>query len=238
MNCAFPPELTDLQLMAYLADPDANQETALHLQGCPYCQEKVKALDRFQKRLKTLLYRSTCPSSQELGQYYLRMAPANQRLIIAQHLRECPHCVNEINVLEEFLKKDSLQPDPDRSLQRILARLVSGPAGTGSSQFFPALRGQAKDLPIFEAEGIVITIDIQTSPNGQVSLLGQLAADDQDQWTGAMVELKQVYNTSVTTTLDDLGAFSFEMISPGSMQITVTSQHGIEVQTETVFITN
>lgn len=238
MNCILPPELSDQQLMAYLDDPDSNQETARHLQQCPHCREKAGSLARFQKQLKTRLYRSTCPSSEELGGYYLRMAPPNERLVIGQHLRECPHCVSEINTLAEYLNETSSQPDPGKSLKTVFAKLVSGVAGTGSLQTFPALRGQAKDLPIFEAEGIVITIDLQSTPNGQVSLLGQVAADEQDEWTGATVELKQAYVTSLTTTLDDLGAFTFETVYPGSMQIKVTSQQGIDVETETIFITN
>ncbi len=236
MNCLFPPELTDQQIMAYLDHPETNQETASHLEQCPHCQEKAKTLELFQKRMRTRLYRSTCPSSEELGEYYLRMAPATQRLVIGQHLRECPLCTSEINTLTEYLQEASAKPGPVKSIKTIFARLVGGAAG--SLPAFPALRGQAKDLPIFEAEGIVITIDIQTDPTGQVSLLGQVAADDQDQWTGATVELNQAYVTSLTTTLDDLGAFTFEAIYPGSMQITVTSQQGVEVQTEQVFITN
>jgi hypothetical protein len=236
MNCIFPPELTDLQLMAYLDKPESNQETASHLEKCPHCQEKAKALELFQKHLKTRLYRSTCPSSEQLGEYYLRMAPANQRLAIAQHLRECPHCASEINTLTDFLKEESSQPEPVKSLRTVFAKLVSGAAGAGSQQTFPALRGQAKDLPIFEGEGIVITIDLQDNPDGQVSILGQLAADDQDQWTGATVELKQAYVSPLVTSLDDLGSFTFETLYPISLQISVTSQQGIAVETEKVFI--
>jgi hypothetical protein len=238
MKCVFPPELSDQQIMAYLDDPDANQETAHHLQQCPHCREKGEALERFQKRLKARLYRSTCPSSRELGEYFLRMLPPSRTLIVAQHLRECPHCENEISNLGEFLETDFRQPEPLQPIKKLFAHLMSSAAGAGSLQTIPALRGLAKDLPIFEAEGIVITIDLQAGPGGQVSILGQVAADDQDQWTGARVQLDQAYITSLTTTLDDLGAFTFESLYPGSMQITVTSHHGIEVKTEKVFITN
>lgn len=235
-NCKIPPELDDQQLLAYLDNPDANQDTARHLEQCPHCRQKAGAFETFQKRLGARLYRSTCPSTMELGEYHFRMLSPNQTLIVAQHLRECPHCAKEISVLKGFLDESSVRPDSLKPIKNLFARLVSGTPGTGSIQAFPALRGQVKELPIFEAEGIMITMDIQASPNGQVSILGQVAADDQDRWTGATVELDQAYVTPLVTSLDDLGAFTFEALYPVSVQITVTSQHGIAVQTEKVFI--
>ena len=235
-NCEFPPELNDVQLSAYLDDPEANQETARHLEQCPYCREKAGTLNLFQKRLGARLYRSTCPSTMELGEYHLRMLSPNQTLVVAQHLRECPHCADEISELKGFLDESSARPDPLRPIKILFAKLVSGAAGAGSPQPFPALRGQMKELPIFEAEGIVVSMDIQPSADGLVSIIGQVAAVDQDQWTGATVELEQAYVTPLVTSLDDLGAFTFETLYPVSVQITVISQHGIEVQTEKIFI--
>ena len=102
-NCVTPPELEDRQLLAWLDDREAHQETAIHLKMCPYCREKAEALDRLQKRLRSGLHRVNCPSSMELGEYHLRMLPASQMLVVAQHVRECPHCAREISELEGFL---------------------------------------------------------------------------------------------------------------------------------------
>jgi hypothetical protein len=232
--------LDDQQLLAYLDDPDSIQETIRHLEQCEHCREKARALDYFQKRMKTRLYRSTCPTSVNLGEFYLRMAPASQSLVIAQHLRECPHCASEISKLEEFLEDAASPATLISPIKVLFARLVSGKGGAGF-QTSPALRGMAKELPIFEAEGVVVSIDLQASSDGQFTILGQLAAEgqeDQDHWTDATVELKQSYTTPLVATMDDLGAFTFEAIYPGSVQFTIRSQHGIEVQTEKVFIAN
>jgi hypothetical protein len=50
------------------------------------------------------------------------------------------------------------------------------------------LRGETKGPLTFEANGMVIVLDIQSANDGTVKILGQIAAQDQDQWTGAQVE--------------------------------------------------
>lgn len=235
-NCVLPPEPDDIQLLAYLDNPQANQETAQHLQMCPYCRQRAENLNRYQKRLATKLYRITCPSPMELGEYHLRTLTAPQRLVVAQHLRECPHCMQEISRLEEFMSELTPRSDVLDTAKIRFARLVSGGTQTGFPQASPALRGVSKPLPIFEAGGVVISLDLQQGPHGEISILGQMAADDQDQWTGATVELKQAYLMPVYTSIDDLGAFKFDAVDPGSTQMTITSPDGMVIQTETVFI--
>jgi glutaredoxin len=230
-NCVFPPELEDKQLMAYLDDADGNPETARHLAGCPYCKERADALDRFQKHLTTRLYRSTCPSSLELGEFHVRMLPAPQRLVIASHLRECPHCQQEVTLLDGFMREPAPQTSILEAVKVLMARLVSGGALPGT-----ALRGEAKTSPVFEADGTVISLNVQPGPNDEISILGQMAADDQDRWTGASVELKQPYLAALHTTIDDLGAFTFDSVDPGSVQITITSPDGMVIQTEDISI--
>jgi len=77
---------------------------------------------------------------------------------------------------------------------------------------------------------MVITLDVQSSPNGQASIQGQVAAENQDQWTGAFVKLQQADMQEWTAVVDDLGAFSFEGVRPGSIQLKITSFNGVEVQ--------
>src|SRR6185503_18641157 len=112
MNCISPPELEDYQLLAYL-DGEANQGITSHLERCEYCHERANALARFQDRLKSRLYRVSCPSSLELGEYHLRLLPAPQMLLVAQHVRECPHCERELAQLQDFLSE--LMPTPEGS---------------------------------------------------------------------------------------------------------------------------
>ena len=130
------------------------------------------------------------------------------------------------------MREPALRPTVLETVKVLIARLVGGEAPMGS-----ALRGEARTLPIFEADGTVISLNAQPGFNGETSILGQVAADDQDRWTGAAVELKQPYLATLYATIDDLGAFTFDIIDPGPMQMRITSSDGIVIQTENTSIT-
>ena len=220
-QCISPPELDDKQLLVYL-DGGVDKEVVSHLGRCGYCLERANALARLQNRLTSRLYRINCPSSLELGEYHLHMLPASQMLMTGQHVRECPHCTRELAQLEEFFLGD-LAPMENSLLGQakvLIARLVGGSAGE-STPTFAALRGEVKGPITLEADGIVIVLDIQQTTEGRVNILGQVAADDQDQWTGALVELLQENELQSSTTVDDLGAFHSEGIMPGSKELRI-----------------
>jgi hypothetical protein len=224
-NCVFPPELDEKQLLAYLDDASASPETARHLDMCPHCRERAEALDRFQKRLTHQIYRITCPTPMELGEYHLRNLPAPQRLVIAQHLRECPHCTQEIARLEEFLGEFTPPMTILETAKVLVAKMVGG-RGEGTLTASPALRGEVKGPLTLEANGIVIVLDMQPTRDGTLQILGQVAADDQGQWTGAAVDLKQEHEIPLSTTVDDLGTFQLEGILPGPKDLRLTSRDG------------
>lgn len=241
-DCVSPPEIDEKQLLMYL-DGEADEQTVLHLQRCSHCRAKAEALDLFQRRLTERVYRATCPPSIELGEYHLRMLPASQMLVIAQHVRECPHCRREMAELETFFL-DDMAPEMGflGTAKVLIARLTGLQTESGKqakndlAQVVPMLRGETKGPLTFEAEGMVISLDVQQAPNGQVSLLGQVAADDQDRWTAAEVDLQQDDSSQRSAALDDLGGFRFENIGPGVIQITIKSLHGIHVQVPNIDI--
>jgi hypothetical protein len=234
MECITSPALDDTQIISYV-EGEADDVIVAHIKKCPYCAERASRMTLFQKRLRTQLYRSNCPSSIELGDYHLGLLPASQVLVIAQHLRACPHCRREVAELEDFLAETDVQTDNLFYPAKVLfAQLVNG----GATPTFGALRGGSKGPIIFETEGVVITLDVQPGPRGQVSILGQVAADDQDSWTGAKVGIRQDDSSQLTASVDDLGAFRFEAVPPTSIQITITSLHSIEIQTQQIDLTD
>jgi hypothetical protein len=221
LKCITPPALDDAQIVSYV-DGEAEEAVVAHIKECPYCSARANQWSLLQNRLRKQSYRRTCPTPMELGDYHLGYLPDPQELVVAQHVRECPLCKREVAELEEFLAEQD-------SLKILIARLVSG-GRSAPTPAVPALRGEAKGPLIYEAEDIVITLDIQPGANGQASIQGQVAADDQDQWTGAIVRLLQTDMPELTVSLDDLGAFGFEEVRPGSIQLRITSPNGIEVQ--------
>jgi len=231
MTCISPPEPEVRLLMAFL-DGEADPETTLHLQQCDHCRDRAKTLEREQKLLTSRLYRASCPSTDELGEFHLRMLPSDRILVISQHVRECPLCTREIDQLKEFLS--DLAPVAEGNLlqqtKQLVAQLVSGrgaPSAAGEPSF--ALRGESDGPLTYEAGGILIVIDIQEAVDGKINILGQVAADLQDDWTAALVKLKQKDQPELTTTVDDLGAFRFEGLSPGPVDIQIEARDGTEI---------
>lgn len=170
----------------------------------------------------------TCPTPAELGDYHLGLLPARQVLTVAQHIRECALCRQEIAQLEEFLTELAPERGLLEPVKILIGRIISGQPGEFSST--PALRGETKGPLIFAADGIVVTLDVQPGSDRQASIQGQVAADDQDQWTGAVVKMSKLDMPDLTTSLDDLGSFGFNEVHPGTVDLRITSHNNIEVQ--------
>ena len=79
-NCVSPPELDDRQLLLYL-DGERNADLLAHLERCPYCRERSLKLAHLQNNLTAQMYRITCPTSIELGDYVLGLSPADRSAI-------------------------------------------------------------------------------------------------------------------------------------------------------------
>jgi hypothetical protein len=234
MNCISSPALDDAQVISYV-EGEADESVVAHMQECPFCREKASRWAHLQNRLKDQLYRVSCPAPMELGEYRLGLLPAPQVLVVAQHLRECPLCRREVADLDEFLAEPGPQNNLIGTIKVLVAQLMH-PNENGYRPASMALRGEAKGPITLKADGVTINLELQPAPHGQVSLLGQMAADDQDQWTGATVELQQIDAPSLTASMDDLGAFRFAEVRPGMIDITIKSLYGIYIQIPNVDI--
>jgi hypothetical protein len=235
MTCISTPEPEERLLMAFL-DGEADPKLTFHLQQCPHCRKRVETLRREQQLLTSSLFRISCPSAAQLGEYHLHLLPPAQMLVISRHLRECPYCNREIDQLKEFLT--DLAPGSEGSLLQktklLIAQLVSGPgvsAPAGEPSF--ALRGENEGPMTFEVEGILIVIDFQKTNDGKLTLLGQLAADQQDDWTDASVNLNQEGQPVLSTKVDDLGAFRLGGILPGLVGLQIEARDGTIVMVPT-----
>jgi len=228
MKCITSPALDNVEIAMYVGG-EADEAVIEHINQCPFCGERARQWTLLQNRVKKQSYRVSCPTPMQLGDYHLGFLSDSQKLVVAQHVRECLLCRQEVAMLENFLS--NLAPESNLLVESkvLIARLLGVESKNGLTPIAPALRGETKGPLTFEADGIVIVLDIQPDNKGRSNILGQVAADDQDQWTGALVELRQGEQLQCSTTIDDLGAFRCEGMMTGKQELRIVPTGGSPV---------
>jgi hypothetical protein len=90
-----------------------------------------------------------------------------------------------------------------------------------------AVRGDSAGPLMFESDaGATIFLDVLIEAAGQVALQGQLVADDQAQWTGALVEARQGGAVRAAATIDDLGGFSCTALAAVPTELRIIRSDG------------
>jgi len=225
MNCVSPPELDDRQLLTY-ADGEADRNVATHLEQCPYCLGKARQLARLQKRLTRRLYRLTCPSPAELGEYHLGLLDSAQSATIAQHLQECPHCTREVAQLKSYLSElaPTVEFSPLERVKVLIARRVNGAwggkgsEGTALAPAFAGIRGGQNGPYIYQVDDAQIAIEVQDDveqPDRKV-LLGLVTGIDTH---GLTVHLWQAEQRITTASVDEAGNFVIAHLTPGVYEL-------------------
>jgi len=224
MPCISPPELPEGALLRFL-DGEADERVEQHMRTCEHCLERARSLARLQGRLRASLYRFDCPSSSDLGEYHLGMLPSAESKAIRAHIQLCPHCAQELAVLESYL--EALRPDLEiRAGERVrvwIARLMSGSqAAKGPGpQFAPALagvRGAAAGPLIYMAEGVQIAMEVveDVEQPGRGQLLGLVTGVETKGWT---VQLWRLDERVAETPIDDAGNFTIQDLISGEYSL-------------------
>ena len=181
-----------------------------------------------EKNLRAWLYRVTCPSPDELGEYHLQILPDRQVQLLTEHLHICPYCRQELAELEDYLT--ALSPELTygwgKRVEIWKARLLPQNLGQG---FVPALvlRGQEDGPSIYEAGSYQLSLEIQGDPMqpGYKSILGLLVGGTNAAF-GA--QLWQEGRSLQETAVDDLGNFIFTGVQPGTYEL-ILSQRIAEI---------
>lgn len=227
MECSIPPPLTDDQITAAL-DGAAEPTVQQHLDNCPNCVALLVQARQREHALQSQLQRWDCPPAQQLADYHWGFAvPAGAR-VIARHLDVCARCRAEVEELRVFLVDERVpqaQPVPPARPTRpfgdaIIAHLLPRAPAL-------ALRGTAAEPLIAEAQGTIIVLDAQPTPEGSVLLIGQVVADEQERWNGALVEVRQNNALQTTARLDNWGGWQCGPLHPRPTEIRITPQQGV-----------
>jgi hypothetical protein len=237
MKCISSPALDDLEIIKYV-EGEADDAVVAHIQECPFCREKASRWAHLQNRLQKEVYRAACPTPIELGDYHLELLPDPQKLVIAQHLRECPLCRREVAELEEFMLEPTAQTSWLAPVKVLIARLLSGKeVDQAQEKFSPAfagLRGEGDEPFIYQADQTQIVIEVQEDLEqpGLKVLMGLVSELESNEF---IVQASQKGKVRAVSPIDEIGNFVLVHVAPGEYELTVRGPNTeIRIQSFTV----
>jgi hypothetical protein len=225
-ECVNPAEIEEGDLMAYV-DGEADQRVVNHIRRCAFCAEKAEAYGRIQETLRAVLHRTSCPSPETLGDFYLNVLPPGQKLVMAKHLRDCPHCARE---LEEY----SITSPEDISLG-VMEHLKETITSVIEALLIPprpqpaAVRGRAAHQWFYRADDLNILSGFQPSAGRRGTLSGVIIprgarsgdlAQRLSPLVGTQIGLFKQDEPMRSEPVNELGHFVFEDIPPGEYDLT------------------
>lgn len=229
MTCVSPPELNDRELLVYI-DGEADPQVLAHLEWCSYCRRKALRLARLQERLANELYRFTCPSTLELGEYHLGILPSEQAAVVARHLAECPHCAREVAQLEDYMSElaPQLEFGPFERIKVRLAQLVErgrDVGRVGAPVLAPAcagLRGQEEGTRVYQADDVQVVLEVQKDAERQdrKALLGLVTQIDGQEFQAHLWRAEKLVATAA---VDELGNFIIADLTPSIYELILCS---------------
>ena len=225
-SCINPEAIQDWELNAY-ADGEAPSHVAEHLERCPACRAKLRERVAFERRLRACLYRFDCPSPDLLRDYHWGYLSADEHRRIETHLDACPHCATELANLAEFVTVEQDQPSSTllararqaaEQVRLVVAQLIS----PGLSPV-PALRGKTREVLLFDAEGVALSVNLEQEDTGAYTLFGQILSSEPIVPPGGYARLTASQGSAhrVRALLDANGGFALSDLRPGTYQLTV-----------------
>jgi hypothetical protein len=172
LKCINPGEIVEGDLVAYLHG-DASRGVAKHIASCPFCTEQVEQLRVVDAQLLTSFYRQTCPEAEVLVDFALNRLSAPDKLRVAAHVRDCPHCSEEAASVRGWV--DEEPPSLLERLREMLAlALVAQPIALEA-----AYRGDKGWQGRFDVDDFVITLSTRAGTlTGMIRRRGAFAEAD------------------------------------------------------------
>jgi hypothetical protein len=236
MDCLNSIAPTDEELISFALDDEAlPAEANNHLQQCETCQQRLARYKQANTYLLSHLYRSQCPSGQELSLYCADLVSEEDRMRIANHVVDCPLCTNEVAETRKFLRTlDIEQSLPSFSLGALLHPLFAIRVRQPQPQF--AVRGSSDSSETpwprqYKAETVDLSLHLSFTSKGERMLLGIMTSIDPEEnveiFEGVAAELytapgpltsngdRPTIPPLLHTEVDDLGNFVFKPVPTG-----------------------
>ena len=235
MDCLNSIAPTDEELISFaLDDEPLPVEANNHLQQCETCQKRLARYKQTNDYLLSRLYRSQCPSGQEISLYCADLVSDEDRVRIANHVLDCPLCAQEVKDTRTFLQTlDIEMAEPAFSPKVLLKPIIATRIFHKQLQF--AVRGESdtseQSWPRhYKAETVDLSLHLSFSSKGERMLLGIITSIDPkesiERFEGGAVELYTAPGPTtsngnhpaspfLSTYVDDLGNFALKPVPNG-----------------------
>jgi anti-sigma factor ChrR (cupin superfamily) len=222
-NCVDPTEIQEGDLMAYV-DGVAGEAVARHVRRCPDCARQAHQIAALQAALAAKLYRRSCPESDRLIAYCQGELEGNEKLLVAQHLRQCPHCARELAGLARE-ERASLRERFRAAVEVLEAALVT-PQAAAAVRDGPEIARSGRH--IYRAGEIEIIVSQRPvwGPPRQWDLSGLVHVGGQVPGTigGAQMELYRGEGLIAIATISPRGHFGFTKVEPAEYDLALLWQ--------------
>jgi anti-sigma factor RsiW len=158
MECSQPGTIRSEELLAYLAGEKVRPVVKQHLASCQYCSSQLATYQRMERTLLRKLYRSQCPSNQELGEYQLGLLGSDQATRVKEHLSKCVLCADEVATLRQFLASDAPLVERSAAPQQGIPALPSAQNHRRPLQDAARVLGNARDQSLAGVRRIIATL--------------------------------------------------------------------------------
>ena len=236
MDCFNSLAPSDEELLSFALDDEAlPTEANNHLQQCETCQKRLTTYKQTNAYLLSHLYRSQCPSGQEISLYCAHLLTDEENIRVANHVLDCPLCANEVAETRAFLRTLDIElPEPTFSLRAVLHPIFATRVLRTQPQF--ALRGGAISPETswprqYKAETVDLSLHLSFTSKGERMLLGIITSIDSEEsveiFEGVAAELyiapgplasngdKPATSALLRTQVDDLGNFVLKPVPTG-----------------------
>lgn len=185
-----------------------------------------------EEKLKSILFRSDCPSNMDLGEYELGILDPPRRDEIASHLVACPYCQFDLQEIRQFMavpavgvearlaNAEEKMPLLER-IKVIIVNLTTPPESLyGSGAMQPVFRGaEADTTQVVEADEYLVSLStVGENGSGPVQqIIGDIMPlvddiDDQDGFGTWTADLWRSGQLLASTTVAADSHFTFEGI--------------------------
>jgi anti-sigma factor RsiW len=238
-DCIEPGAVQDWELDACV-DGEALPHVVEHLERCPACRARLAEQVAMERSLHQVLYRFDCPSPDLLRDYYWGDLAADEYQRVESHLDVCPHCAAELADMAGFVKAERTEPSSDllararraaAQVRLIVAQLAAPglslePARRADARLLPALRGDTRYMLLFDAEDVMVSVNLEREATGTYAILGQVLSPEPVIPAGGYARLTARAEgvDPVQVQLDVNGGFSLANLRPGMYQLLVCLQ--------------